>query len=149
MANVNSGYFDTAFDKREQVIGKALGILKHKREDFDVIVCRGYSGMVIAPTLAFCLKKKLFVVRKDGERCHSGQKYIGDLGEKYLMVDDFISSGKTYEAILLALTDVHEREALDPPKLAAIYLYESFDDSRTYRTVPIWSDRLDYNYNGK
>jgi adenine/guanine phosphoribosyltransferase-like PRPP-binding protein len=145
MPTVDTGYFDTAFDKREKVIGKALAILKHCKDDFDVIVCRGYSGMVIAPTLAFCLKKPLFVVRKDGEKSHSAKKYIGDLGKRYLMVDDFISSGQTYEEIMIALYKAHEKENMEPPVMAAIYLYESYNNDAEFRGVPLWNEALTYD----
>lgn len=145
MPDVDTGYFDSAFDKREKVIGKALSILKHCKDDFDVIVCRGYSGMMIAPTLAFCLKKKLFIVRKSNEKSHSAKTYIGDLGPRYLMVDDFISSGETFNEIKQALEKAHDKKNLPEPNIVAIYLYESYNNDAEYRGIPLWSESLSYD----
>ena len=70
-----------------------------KGDDFDAIAVRGLSGTLIAPVLALKLKKTLLVVRK-GEDCHSSQTVEGDYGARsYVIVDDFVSSGRTVRAI--------------------------------------------------
>jgi len=146
MVDIASGYFDTALEKRDKVIGQALKVLKHRSNDYDVIVCRGYSGMTVAPILAWALKKPIFIVRKDGESTHSSEKdYMGTLGDRYLMVDDFVCTGETIRKVREALTEAHSREDREPGQIVGLYLYETYDDPGTYEHIPTWgTDHVRY-----
>lgn len=69
---------------------------------FDTIVGRGSSGMLIVPLVARILRKKWFIVRKDEEvnSSHdSSCKWMGELGKRWIFLDDFCSSGATFRAV--------------------------------------------------
>jgi len=146
MVDIASGYFDTALEKRDKVIGQALKVLKHRSNDYDVIVCRGYSGMTVAPILAWALKKPIFIVRKDGESTHSSEKsFMGTLGDRYLMIDDFVGTGNTIRTIRDYLKIAHDRAERPEGMIVGLYLYESYDDDGVYENIPTWgTDHVRY-----
>jgi len=70
--------------------------------DFDTIVGTDLSGTVVVPTLARSLHKKWAIVRKHNDGSHaslgSDPKMTileGELGERWLFVDDQVDSGAT------------------------------------------------------
>jgi orotate phosphoribosyltransferase len=71
---------------------------------FDSIAFRGMSGALCAPTLAVRMKKNLIMVRKEGDKNHSGSLVEGFSNSKrYIIVDDFIDSGNTVCEIVKAV----------------------------------------------
>lgn len=64
--------------------------------DFDTIVGTGFSGGIVIPALALSLGKKFVLIRKETDDSHHGKgKLLGQLGARWIFVDDFISSGRT------------------------------------------------------
>lgn len=63
--------------------------------DYDTMVGRGLSGAIVIPWLARALGKHWMIVRKEGDGSHSTEKVEGSLGQRWLFVDDLVSSGKT------------------------------------------------------
>jgi orotate phosphoribosyltransferase-like protein len=81
---------------------KAIKLLELENK-FDAIAFRGLSGSLIAPVVALKLGKTLLAVRK-GEECHSSRQVEGDLGaDRYIIIDDFVSSGETVNKIRKAI----------------------------------------------
>jgi len=77
-----------------------LAIKALKRQEFDSIAFRGMSGAVSAPIIALALKKNLILVRKPEDRTHSQYRVEGfNASRRYVIVDDFISTGETARAI--------------------------------------------------
>lgn len=76
----------------------AVSRLRPFRDEFEAVAFRGISGALIAPSVAQCLKKDIIVVRKNETR-HSGLQVEGPYCERYIIVDDFISSGETIQII--------------------------------------------------
>jgi hypothetical protein len=75
---------------------------REKGIKFDTIVGRGSSGMLIVPLVARILRKKWFIVRKDEEvrSSHdSSCKWMGELGKRWIFLDDFCSSGSTFRKV--------------------------------------------------
>lgn len=62
---------------------------------FDTFVCRGISGILVAPLLARAMSKNFLIVRKPDESCHSCSRVEGTFGHRWIFVDDFIASGNT------------------------------------------------------
>lgn len=84
--------------------------------EFDTIVGRGSSGMLIVPVVARILGKRWFIVRKDAEvkSSHdSSCKWMGDLGKRWVFLDDFCSSGETFRKVRDGVKDA-VREATAP-----------------------------------
>lgn len=77
-----------------------LAVKVLKRYEFDTIAFRGLSGALIAPIIAMRMNKHLVAIRK-GESCHSSHQLEGNVAtERYVIVDDFISSGETVRKIV-------------------------------------------------
>jgi hypothetical protein len=136
---------------------------------FDTIVGRGSSGMMIVPLVAHILGKKFFIVRKDSEVESSHDRdarWLGDLGRRWIFLDDFCSSGATFQAtrdgvnraVKRACMPTIEVDWLAQPKptqtitenhfeteLVGYFQYgENADDSR--RLVP-WDELASPGYN--
>lgn len=95
-------YLDCALMKHKLKanVTKAAHDLKKQGFDFESIAFRGMSGAVLASPIALALDKTLILVRK-GENTHSQYAVEGDLsGQKYIIVDDFISTGETVRTII-------------------------------------------------
>jgi adenine/guanine phosphoribosyltransferase-like PRPP-binding protein len=91
-------YFDTAFENSEKLISTAKRHLKGV--DYDTMVGTGLSGSLVVPLLARALGKKFAIVRKNAsESSHARTTYEGEIGQKWIFVDDFIASGSTRERV--------------------------------------------------
>lgn len=102
LPNYRIFYLDCALrpDELRENIKLAVHDLKKQRYDFDTIAFRGMSGALLAAPLSMALDKTMILVRK-GEDCHSLLKIEGDVGaRKYIIVDDFIGSGRTVRTII-------------------------------------------------
>lgn len=105
---LNSGYFSTGAEDIRKYVNKAFDILLDRGVDFDTIVVTGISGMVVGPMLAEALEKDLLIIRKEGENSHASYLAEGVLGERWLFVDDFIASGKTFNRVCDAIERLSE-----------------------------------------
>ncbi len=78
--------------------------------DFDTVAFRGMSGAFLGPIIAADMHKKMILVRKPEDSTHSPLKTEGNSSAKrYVIVDDFISSGRTRTAIVDAVYDFAPR----------------------------------------
>lgn len=94
-----SYYFDSALFDLAGVIEQAKADLEGV--DFDTIVGTGFSGSVVIPALALAMGKEFVLIRKENDDSHhGGGRMIGQLGERWIFVDDFISSGRTRERVI-------------------------------------------------
>jgi len=98
-----SGYMgkDNMLPKKFQKnVARCVKFLKTINKRYDSIAFTGMSGALVAPILAYKLNKHLLLVRKENEERHSWQDVEGFTKcSKYIIVDDFIVSGKTVERI--------------------------------------------------
>lgn len=73
-------------------------LLQKYKNDFDTIAFCGVSGTMIGPLLSIMMEKKMLAIRKDSS--HSMYKVEGDYSAtRYIIVDDFVASGKTVYGI--------------------------------------------------
>jgi adenine/guanine phosphoribosyltransferase-like PRPP-binding protein len=87
------------------------GILRalHGEVEFDAIACTGVSGMLVGPTIAYLMGKRLAVVRKEqdalGKANHACVRVEHNLkdGDRVVILDDLIASGRTIMSIADAL----------------------------------------------
>ena len=78
-------------------------ILKKLPPETDTLVCMSSSGMSLASAVATLSDKELQIkyVRKVGEKSHGGDTTSLERTAKYVVfIDDFISTGATFEACL-------------------------------------------------
>jgi len=102
----SAGHLEKGLDptKRQETVQICVNILKHY--EFDAIAFRGLSGALFAPTVAMLMDKSLLAVRKD-EQSHSFRMVEGDhAAGRYVILDDFISSGETVRNIVEEIHNV-------------------------------------------
>jgi len=99
MVQLKTWYMDHALFELSEVIERGKSDLAHV--DFDTLVGTGFSGGIVIPSLALALGKKFVLVRKeDDDSHHGGGRLLGDLGKKWIFVDDFVSSGRTRNRVI-------------------------------------------------
>jgi hypothetical protein len=78
---------------------------------YDTLVGRGTSGMLVIPIVAKALRKNWFIVRKEHDytNAHGGVQFMGDLGRRWVFLDDFVSSGETFSIVRQRVRDAVEQ----------------------------------------
>ncbi len=99
--------------------------------EYDSLVVRGNSGLIVGAPLALAVNKPIGIVHKgDG---HTGPRYKGARAPgRYVIVDDFIESGATIRAIT-GDTTLQSRKASP----VAILLYNAYSDHEHFDDIPI------------
>jgi hypoxanthine phosphoribosyltransferase len=151
---VQSGYLYRGFKRVEinHVIKTFKKVLKDNVfGDFDAIVCRGVSGLIMAPLLAYHGRKKLVITRKPDENSHSYTRIEGHLDiDTYIIVDDFVSSGMTIETIVDEISK-HENfsrynQSKKAPVLKGVFLWVGCEDKpRDKEKIAFWSNKERFN----
>lgn len=101
--NSTSGYFSDAFGDWDQFMHNAT--VRLGEVDFDTVIGTGMSGTLVVPRLAADLDVYWAVVRKPGVKAHSSKAVEGRVGKRWLFVDDFVSSGETYQRVRHAVNN--------------------------------------------
>lgn len=139
---IHSDYLEYAF-KREK-IDKFLRNASNlaKQYDFQAFAFRGMSGSLIAPLLAYKMRKSLLAVRKPKHcdapesQSHSFLHVEGDeAASRYIIIDDFTSSGATVRAILEGISEF----APEAKCLGCIY----------FRGPMLYNEKVHLDYAGK
>ena len=91
-----SGYFERAFGSLDDIADEMR--LALKGIEYDTLVGTGLSGTLVVPTLARTLGTLWAIVRKEHSP-HASGLIEGEIGQNWLFVDDFISSGETRERV--------------------------------------------------
>jgi hypothetical protein len=99
---LHTAYLGNVIDtsSRESTISEFEDLIKNSGVEFDAIAFTGVSGALVAPQLASGMNKKLIIIRKkDGS--HSSLPIEGDdSSNKYIIVDDQITTGATVKRII-------------------------------------------------
>lgn len=104
MTKFNTYYMDEALFNLPEVIETAQKKLADV--DFDTLVGTGFSGGIVIPSLALAMGKKFVLIRKETDDSHhGGGLLVGQLGERWIFVDDFISSGHTRKRVMKKIAD--------------------------------------------
>lgn len=108
--------------------------------DFDTIVGTGFSGGIVIPALALSMGKKFVLIRKDGDDSHHRNgRLVGELGERWIFVDDFILSGRTRTRVIGKISEALV-ETGSKTTFVGQYMYENevgFEDFR-----PSWTEEF-------
>lgn len=116
-------YFDEALSDLPGVIETARKELKGI--DFDTIVGTGFSGGIVIPALAIKMDKKFVLIRKEGDDSHhGGGRLVGQLGRRWVFVDDFVSSGRTRRRVIGKIADAASEEMLST-LMVGQYMYQN------------------------
>lgn len=88
--------------------------------DFDTMIGTGLSGALTVPFLARAMGKHWAIVRKEKDvDNHSGNPIEGSIGERWIFVDDLISSGETRRRVLSVVA-----QTFSDTKYVGDYLYQ-------------------------
>lgn len=137
-----SDYLDQIYHPAQyaKTITKLVAAIRKfkKNNPFDAIAFTGTSGAAAAYPLSLRLKIPLICVRK--ERSHSYLEVEGAYSmSKYIIVDDFISSGKTIDQIVLKINNAYKALAYKKPTPIGIVLYHSFgkNSDDKWKNIPV------------
>lgn len=108
-----------ALDYRKARRAIAQAVKRLDKIHFDAIAFTGHSGSLIAPAVAYEMGKGLIVVKKN--LGHSSYRVEGAVfAAKYVILDDFISSGDTIRRIARTL---RKNDYAKYAELVGIYEY--------------------------
>lgn len=144
-------------DYSERMLNDPAGIAEElcdsaeaKGVEFDTIVGRGSSGMLVVPLVASILGKKWLIVRKDEEveSSHDSEaRWLGDLGKRWVFLDDFCSSGRTFRSVRDGVQEAAERAEFDT-ELVGYFEYED-RSYETSRVLTLWNENTRPGFNDK
>lgn len=126
MSQFRTYYMDRALFNLSEVIETAQDRLKDV--DFDTMVGTGFSGGVVIPALALAMGKKFVLIRKETDDSHHGKgQLLGQLGARWVFVDDFVSSGRTRERVIEKInTAAEEHSAV--AEMVGQYMYHCWNE---------------------
>ena len=103
---------------------KILGI------EFDGIAFTGMSGALVAPLVADKMKKKLLMVRKDGDGSHSSYAVEGHRDVKrYIVLDDLICTGASVRNVVKGILKMRHNYELTGLECVGVFCwYERYFD---------------------
>lgn len=114
------GYFRSIVHR----VADALPDVMHQYEA-DAVVVTGKSGISVAFAALMLIDFPLVIVRKPGENSH-GFRVEGPEGavlRRYIILDDFVSSGATVTRVRQQLIDEADRFSAQRPRLVAVAVY--------------------------
>lgn len=139
-AKFNTYYMDHALFDLPEVIKDAVKRLAGV--DFDTMVGTGFSGGVVIPALSLAMGKKFVLIRKESDDSHHGRgRLLGELGERWIFVDDFVSSGKTRQRVIEKVQGA-AKEAEQPTTMVGQYMYVNYSElgPQFEDFSPSWTD---------
>lgn len=74
--------------------------LIHRMDQFDAIAVSGYSMTIPGSIVAWKMQKHIIAIRKDSEQRNSGYSQEGLCGQRCVIVDDLVSSGKSMKRVI-------------------------------------------------
>ena len=93
-----SGYMGEAFDDPDKITARVRNLLKGVK--YDTLVGTGLSGTLVVPHVARALSKHWLVVRKPEDGTHSCHAAEGELGKRWVFLDDFVDTGATRDRVI-------------------------------------------------
>lgn len=142
MGTSHSNYLRTLFAS-PTIFMQAVNILVDNLKDveYDSIAVRGVSGAVMGGCLSGQTGKQLTVVRKRGvdshKECHGQCEGLQHGPHKYIIVDDFVSSGATLAHI------ISEIQLCNPEAECVGFIVYHEEKSNTF--VPCYGDVIKEN----
>ncbi len=125
------GYYGDAYGKLVNVVDGCIRALRNSGIEHDTIVVTGISGMLVGPMLAAMTNKNIVIVPKPDDTHHhrSSNGPIGEIGNRWVFVDDLIATGTTHRRVQDAI------KAADPNAIEVAYL-EYFNKPGVTRLYP-------------
>lgn len=130
MITVKSGYMSEAYAPTPKLVRDTAYNLRPYHLKYDTMVGTGLSGSLVIPRLARAMHKEWLIIRKPGDGTHSDEPGEGMHGDRWLFVDDFVSSGSTRTRVLEAVGAIvgYHRASYGtygpPPEFVGTYEYQ-------------------------
>lgn len=122
-------------EQRDQVVREIKKALRYKKKLFDGFVVQGYSMSIIGSILAHEMGKQIAVVRKHDDDRNSWMDVEGKHHQRWVFLDDLISSGRTFERVKEGLEEIMG-------EIVGICLWYDSNGTEAKRTgVPVWMCR--------
>lgn len=127
---LGSVYDDKRFAKTVRcTLARLRALLKDKNTRFGAIAFRGSSGAALAFIASHALGIPLMHVRKSSDGNHFDGAVEGVIGHKrYVIIDDFISSGHTVKSIVSTIEHRYQKGGWPEPECIGVVLYASSAD---------------------
>lgn len=120
-------YMDDAVFNLSAVIETAKERLANV--EFDTLVGTGFSGSVVIPSIALALGKSFVLIRKESDDSHhGGGRLLGQLGERWIFVDDFVSSGRTRHRVINKIEEAADMNNVKS-EFVGQYMYVDYSDA--------------------
>lgn len=117
---IQSDYLNTIFSPKKFAKKIEIATKKLADKDFDSIAVTGNSGTLFGGALAYVLNKKLILVRKKNDNCHSYMEVeMNNESSKYIFLDDFVCEYSTYKRV----TGILRKNIVPKLTLTGVYLY--------------------------
>lgn len=150
--NRGYSYLPGAFDSTKMLVDNfRKAVHANGRVRFDTLIGTGLSGALVVPILARALRKHYMIIRKPGDDSHAGGQHEGILGERFIFVDDFISTGTTMRRVLRQVQEMLIDDC-EESQFVGVYEYEPREGAQRWTlpgnksrrvTVPrLWDDKL-------
>lgn len=124
-------YFTDEYIRTMSVMTNKVSLLLSQYK-FDAIAFTGTSGAAVAYPLSLTLGLPLICVRK--EKSHYSDTIEGvTSSKKYIIVDDFISSGETIKRIIREISNTNSKS-----KPVGIILYNGTTSVNSFNKIPVW-----------
>lgn len=121
MQTFRTGYMDKALFQLDAVIENAVILFRRGAEaglNYDTLVGTGMSGALVVPSLARALEVDFLIVRKQEDDSHHSGRLMGTLGERWVFVDDFTSTGGTRNWVI----EIIKRETINRNRVNDYFL---------------------------
>lgn len=93
--DLSTDYLKRGVTSPGAIVELVLRLKTQNNLTFDTILGTGMSGAIIVPLVGRALELNWGLVRKPSENDHSSNPIEGTLGERWLFLDDLVSSGTT------------------------------------------------------
>ena len=130
----NVSYSGEAFDDPQRLIERATKDLANV--DYDTIIGTGLSGALVVPTLARALGKKWAIIRKPDDGAHTTEEFEGEIGKRWIFVDDFIATGNTRDRARRAVEHIAARYDAPTTQIGS-WLYSERDHGFRQGWIPV------------
>lgn len=117
-------HLEEAFGDLDALARIAKGALGRYSMEYDTIIGTGLSGALVIPTIAKALGKLYGIVRKGiSPTTHSDYPIEGSVGYRWIFMDDFISSGRTFDNCKAAMGEMEAKFPGFTSQLVGQYQY--------------------------
>lgn len=117
---MHQNYMSRAFEDIETIRDQM--VITTKDLKYDTLVGTGLSGALVVPSLARLMGLHWAIVRKS-DGTHSNNTIEGEIGRRWLFVDDGLESGRTLKRVMDEVRYV-TRHAMHVTTLVGMYGYQ-------------------------